>query len=101
MAKKQLRVGMIGYGFMGRAHSNAYKQVSHFFDLELPGRSSRPPAPATRPRSRRSPTSGATSRSRPTGGSWSSARTSTSIDICTPNNLHEEIAIAAAARRAR
>src|SRR5438445_9972850 len=31
MAKKQLRVGMIGYGFMGRAHSNAYKQVGQFF----------------------------------------------------------------------
>ena len=31
MAKKELRVGMIGYGFMGRAHSNAYKQVGQFF----------------------------------------------------------------------
>ncbi len=30
---KPLRVGMIGYGFMGRAHSNAYAQVNHFFDL--------------------------------------------------------------------
>jgi len=30
---KPLRVGMIGYGFMGRAHSNAYSQVNHFFDL--------------------------------------------------------------------
>ena len=29
-----LNVGMIGYGFMGRAHSNAYCQVNHFFDLE-------------------------------------------------------------------
>jgi len=31
---KPLRVGMIGYGFMGRAHSNAYAKVNHFFDLE-------------------------------------------------------------------
>ncbi len=31
---KQLNVGMIGYGFMGRAHSNAYCKVNHFFDLE-------------------------------------------------------------------
>ncbi len=31
---KPLRVGMIGYGFMGRAHSNAYRQVSQFFSLE-------------------------------------------------------------------
>ena len=26
-----LNVGMIGYGFMGRAHSNAYRQVGKFF----------------------------------------------------------------------
>ena len=31
---KTLRVGMIGYGFMGKAHSNAWRQVSHFFPLE-------------------------------------------------------------------
>ena len=31
MAKKQLRVGLIGYSFMGRAHSNAFHQVNHFF----------------------------------------------------------------------
>jgi len=29
---KPLNIGMIGYGFMGRAHSNAYSQVGHFFD---------------------------------------------------------------------
>ena len=33
MAKKKLNVGMVGYGFMGRAHSNAFSQVGHFFDL--------------------------------------------------------------------
>ena len=32
MAKK-LNVGLIGYGFMGRTHSNAYSKVNHFFDL--------------------------------------------------------------------
>jgi predicted dehydrogenase len=26
-----LNIGMIGYGFMGRAHSNAYRQVNQFF----------------------------------------------------------------------
>jgi predicted dehydrogenase len=31
-AKKTLNVAMIGYGFMGRAHSNAFRQVNHFFD---------------------------------------------------------------------
>ena len=31
---KDLRIGMIGYGFMGKAHSNAYQKVNHFFDLK-------------------------------------------------------------------
>jgi len=31
--KKKLNVGLIGYGFMGRTHSNAYCKVNHFFDL--------------------------------------------------------------------
>ena len=31
---KPLNVGMIGYGFMGKAHSNAYAKVNHFFDLQ-------------------------------------------------------------------
>src|ERR1039458_8038289 len=30
---KKLNVGMIGCGFMGRTHSNAFSQVNHFFDL--------------------------------------------------------------------
>ncbi len=34
IAMKQLRVGMIGYGFMGRAHSNAFRKVGNFFDLD-------------------------------------------------------------------
>jgi len=34
---KTLRVGMIGVGFMGKAHSNAWRQVNHFFP-ELPAR---------------------------------------------------------------
>ncbi len=35
MAKPILRVGMIGYQFMGRAHSNAYRQVGRYFDLPV------------------------------------------------------------------
>ncbi len=27
-------VGLVGYKFMGRAHSNAYRQVEHFFDVD-------------------------------------------------------------------
>jgi predicted dehydrogenase len=34
MAKKKLNIGMVGYGFMGRAHSNAFKQVNNFFQLQ-------------------------------------------------------------------
>ncbi len=30
---KTLNVGLIGYQFMGKAHSNAYRQVNRFFDL--------------------------------------------------------------------
>ena len=28
-----INIGMIGYGFMGRAHSNAYHRVNQFFDV--------------------------------------------------------------------
>jgi predicted dehydrogenase len=31
---KPLNIGLVGYGFMGRAHSNAFRKVSNFFDLE-------------------------------------------------------------------
>jgi len=28
----ELRVAMLGQGFMGKAHSNAFAQVGHFYD---------------------------------------------------------------------
>src|SRR5881394_2668277 len=31
---KKLNIGLIGYGFMGRAHSNAFRKVGNFFDLD-------------------------------------------------------------------
>ena len=34
MTKKPLNIGLVGYGFMGRTHSNAFAQVNQFFDLE-------------------------------------------------------------------
>ena len=34
MSKKKLNVGVVGYGFMGRTHSNAFGKVNNFFDLE-------------------------------------------------------------------
>jgi predicted dehydrogenase len=30
----EIGVGLVGYKFMGRAHSNAYRQVAHYFDVD-------------------------------------------------------------------
>jgi len=30
----EIGVGLVGYGFMGRAHSNAYRQVARFFEVD-------------------------------------------------------------------
>ena len=35
MAKRQINIALIGYQFMGKAHSNAYRQVGRFFDLDV------------------------------------------------------------------
>ncbi len=35
MPSNKLNVGLIGYQFMGKAHSNAYRQVNRFFDLPI------------------------------------------------------------------
>lgn len=34
MSKKKLNVAMIGSGFIGKVHSNAFRQVGHFFDID-------------------------------------------------------------------
>ncbi len=90
-----LNVGIVGYGFMGRAHSNAYGQVGHFFDLKY-----RPVLKAACGRD--------ASRLRPFAAMWGYESTETDwhklierkdidlIDICTPNSTHAEIALAAA-----
>jgi predicted dehydrogenase len=31
---KKLSIGLVGYGFMGRTHSNAFRKVNNFFDLD-------------------------------------------------------------------
>ena len=33
MNDRLLRVALLGQGFMGKAHSNAYAQAPHFYDL--------------------------------------------------------------------
>jgi len=92
---KPLNIGMIGYGFMGRAHSNAYNRVSDFFDTEY-----RPVLKAACARNAESVQAFA--------DNWGYESIETdwrellkrddidAVDICTPNNLHKEIAIAAA-----
>jgi len=35
MAQRDVGVGLVGYAFMGKAHSNAWRQVKHFFDPPL------------------------------------------------------------------
>jgi predicted dehydrogenase len=92
---KPLNVGMIGYGFMGRTHSNAYSQVNHFFDVPY-----RPVLKAVCARD--------AAKVKEFAGRWGYECTESDwrklverkdidvIDICTPNNVHAEIAIAAA-----
>src|SRR5215475_5968450 len=92
---KPLNVGMIGYGFMGRAHSNAYSKVNHFFDLPY-----RPVLKAACARS--------ADKAKAFADQWGYESVETDwrklvarkdidlIDICVPNNLHAEIAAAAA-----
>jgi predicted dehydrogenase len=86
---------MIGYGFMGRAHSNAYRQVSQFFDL-----GHHPVLKACCARSE--------DKIRAFAENWGYESYETDwrkliqrddidlIDIGTPNNTHHDIAIAAA-----
>jgi predicted dehydrogenase len=92
---KKLRIGLIGYGFMGRAHSNAYRKVGNFFDLEhecvLQAACARDAANAKAFAARWGYKSVETD--------WRKliARDDIDlVDICVPNNLHAEIAIAAA-----
>ncbi len=94
---KKLRVGVIGYGFMGRAHSNAYYKVNKFFDLEY-----EPVLQAICGRNEE--------KTRAFAQRWGYASYETdwrklierddidAIDICTPNDTHHDIAIAAAER---
>ena len=92
---KELRVGLIGYGFMGRAHSNAYRQVNSFFDLNC-----RPVLKVVCGRNE--------DQVKRFAGQWKYESYTTDwreliasddvdlVDICVPNNLHAEIALAAA-----
>jgi len=96
MAKaKELRVGIIGYGFMGRTHTNAYRKVNYFFDVPY-----RPVLKVI--------CGLVEAEAKAFAEQWGFASHTTNwkkviedenidiVDICVPNNLHAEMAIAAA-----
>ena len=94
---RPLRIGMVGYGFMGKAHSNAYQQVGRFF----PELEHRPQLQVLCGRQ--------ADKAKAFAGTWGYQHVETDwrrlverddvdvIDIGTPNDTHLEIALAAAA----
>ena len=95
--KKTLNIGLIGGGFMGRTHSNGYRRVPNFFpDLAY--------TPVLKAVCFRNET-----KAKAFAEQWGYESFETdwrkiiarvdidAVDICTPNDTHAEIAIAAAA----
>jgi len=93
---KKLNIGLIGYGFMGRAHPNAFRKVNQFFDLDY-----QPVLKAVCARHRQKVEAFAEK------WGWEGVETDwrdlverkdiDAIDIGSPNNTHLDIALAAAA----
>jgi predicted dehydrogenase len=95
-AKKKLNIGMVGYGFMGRTHSNAFSKVNQFFDVDH-----QPVLKAICGRDG--------DKVRAFAENWGYESSETDwraliarkdidlIDIASPNDTHAEIAVAAAA----
>lgn len=95
MSAKILRIGLIGYGFMGRTHSNAYRHVNQFFDLAY-----QPELAAVCGRNGE--------KARDFAARWGYQSIETDwraliqrddidvVDIASPNDTHAEVAIAAA-----
>jgi predicted dehydrogenase len=92
---KELRIGLVGYGFMGRTHSNAFLQAPRYFDL--------PMKPVLKAVCARNP-----ERAKAFAANWGYESIESDwralvarkdidlIDIASPNDTHAEIAIAAA-----
>ncbi|MGA3204906.1 MAG: Gfo/Idh/MocA family oxidoreductase [Bryobacteraceae bacterium] len=95
MMKKKLNVGMVGYGFMGRTHSNAFLKAGKFFDL--------PYEPVLKTVCARN-----AERAKAFAENWGYESVETDwrrmvesaeidlVDIASPNDTHLEIAVAAA-----
>ena len=93
---KKLNIGMVGYGFMGRTHSNAFSPGQPLLRRALPARAEDRLRAQRRNAPRISPPNGDMSRSRPIGASVVESPDIDLIDIASPNDTHAEIAIAAA-----
>ncbi|MCM3397128.1 Gfo/Idh/MocA family oxidoreductase [Oceanobacillus profundus] len=95
MKQKEIRIGMIGYQFMGKAHSHAYRDLPFFFNTKI-----KPVQKAIAGRNESAVKEAAEKMG------WESYETDWRrlverddidvIDIVTPNHTHAEIAIAAA-----
>jgi predicted dehydrogenase len=89
-----LRVGMVGYAFMGAAHSQAWRTAPRFFDLPLT-----PVMQVVAGRDQAAVKAAADRLGwRDTAGSWQElvARDDVDlVDVCTPGFTHAEIAVAA------
>ena len=93
--QKEIRIGMIGYQFMGKAHSHAYRDLPFYFDTKV-----KPIQKAIAGRNKTAVREAAVKMG------WESYETDWRrlieredidvIDIVTPNHTHAEIAIAAA-----
>jgi predicted dehydrogenase len=95
-SKSTIHVALIGAGFMGKSHSNAYSKVNKFFDL-----------PARVVMHTMADMAGGAARAMADRWGWQNATDDAMsvignpeidlVDICTPNNTHAKYAIAAAA----
>ena len=95
LSKKQLNVGLVGYKFMGKAHSNAYRQAGMFFEL-----------PVTVNMKTLCGREEAWVKDTAEKYGWEGYATDWKnlaadpdidiVDICTPSNAHKEIAVEAA-----